>query len=116
MTSAVSARPRSTVLAALLFGFWAAAIAVAPSLTAKALLAAPAAALPLVWWTVQRPTRWISLFFAGALLLPPLPIAIGNSGPHPCLVFAALGMFCGILWLSSSAATSRSTTRRAFSP
>jgi hypothetical protein len=49
---------------------------------------------------VQRPSRWIALFFAAALLLPPLPIEIGNSGPHPCLVFAALGIFCGALWLS----------------
>ncbi len=64
------------------------------------MLGAPAAVLPMVWWTVQRPSRWIALFFASALLLPPLPIEIGNSGPHPCLVFAALGIFCGALWLS----------------
>ncbi len=100
MSSATATHPRSTLFAALLLGFWSAAIAVAPSLTVKALIAAPAVALPLVWWTVQRPSRWISLFFAAALLLPPLPIAIGNSGPHPCLVFAALGVFCGVLWLS----------------
>ena len=87
-------------LAALAFGAWAAAIAAAPSLELRVLLAAPAAALGVLWWTVQRPGRWVALFLAAALLLPPLPIAIGNSGPHPCLVFAAIGVFCGFLWLA----------------
>jgi hypothetical protein len=79
-----------------LFGVWAAAIALTPSLAGKAVLAAPAAAIPLVWWTVARPGRWIALFLATALLLPPLPIAIGDSGPHVCLLFAALGLFAGV--------------------
>ena len=84
---------------AILFGMWAAAIAVAPSLRTKTLLAAPAALLPMTWWTLQKPARWISLFFAAALLLPPLPIPIGDSGPHPCLLFAALGLLCGLIAL-----------------
>jgi O-antigen ligase len=100
MTSALPARNRSPLFAALLFGCWAAAIAVAPSLTVKALLAAPAAIAGTVWWTIQRPGRWVALFFAAALLLPPLPIPIGNSGPHPSMIFAVLGIFCGVLWLS----------------
>lgn len=86
-------------IAPLALGSWAAAIAAAPSLPVKAALAAPAAALPLAWWSMQRPARWIVPFFAAALLLPPLPVALGNSGPHPCLIFAALGLFCGALWL-----------------
>jgi O-antigen ligase len=80
-------------LAGSVFGGWAAAIAVAPSVTAKAALAAPAAFIPLAWWTVARPGRWIALFLATALLLPPLPVAIGDSGPHVALLFAALGLF-----------------------
>ncbi len=82
-----------------MFGAWAAAIAVAPDLRVKALLAAPAAMVPLIWWTLGRPARWLALFFAAALLLPPLPIPLGDSGPHPCLLFAAVGLFAGILWL-----------------
>jgi len=66
---------------------------------AKAVLAAPAALLPLAWWTVHKPGRWLLAFFAAALLLPPLPIPIGDSGPHPCLILAALGLFAGMLWL-----------------
>jgi hypothetical protein len=87
------------MLAPLLFGVWAAAIAVVPSLAAKAMLAAPAALVPLAWWTVHKPGRWLAAFFAVALLLPPLPIPIGDSGPHPCLIFAALGLFAGMVWL-----------------
>ncbi len=41
-------------------------------------------------------TSWLTLFFACALLLPPLPISLGNSGPHICLVFAALGFLFGV--------------------
>src|SRR5438034_8520739 len=81
----------------LAFGAWAAAIAIAPSFTTKAVLAAPAALAPLLWWTLYKPARWLALFFAAALLLPPLPIPIGDSGPHPCLIFATLGLFAG--WL-----------------
>ena len=41
-------------------------------------------------------TSWLTLFFASALLLPPLPISLGNSGPHVCLFFAALGLLFGV--------------------
>jgi hypothetical protein len=84
---------------AVVFGAWAAAIAVAPTWTAKAVLAAPAVALPGLWWMLQRPSRWVAAFFAAALLLPPLPAPIGNSGPHPSLLIAAVGLFAGVLWL-----------------
>ena len=63
------------------------------------MLAAPALLIPLAWWTLHQPARWVAAFFAAALLLPPLPIPIGDSGPHPCLLFAALGLFAGLLWL-----------------
>ncbi len=92
------ARPRYFILATAL-GAWAAAIAVAPSLTMKAVLAAPALLMALGGWTLQYPTRWVAAFFAAALLLPPLPIPIGDAGPHPSLLFAALGLFAGLLWL-----------------
>jgi hypothetical protein len=81
------------------FGAWAAAIALAPGLPLRLALAAPAVAIPLVWWTLQLPHRWLTLFFAAALLLPPLPVSIGDSGPHPCLLFAALGTLAGAIWL-----------------
>lgn len=81
------------------FGGWAAAMAVAPSIGAKAWLAAPPVALGGLWWMLQRPARWVAVFFAAVLLLPPLPAPIGNSGPHPSLAIAAVGLFAGVLWL-----------------
>src|SRR6476469_3154732 len=84
---------------ALFFGTWAAAIALAPGFPLKALLAAPAAAIPALWWSISRPARWLAVFFAAALLLPPLPIPIGDSGPHPALAVAAIGLLAGLLWL-----------------
>src|SRR5260370_10472671 len=65
----------------------------------KAALLVPAILAPLLWWTLQGPTRWLALFFGAALLLPPLPIPLGDSGPHPSMLFAGLGMFAGVLWL-----------------
>src|SRR5437879_3504757 len=99
MSSAAHPERRGQFLAALAFGGWAAAIAIAPGAGAKALLAVPAVMLPLAWWTLQQPARWLACFFAAAMLLPPLPIRLGDSGPHPCLLFAALGLFSGVLWL-----------------
>jgi O-Antigen ligase len=98
MTSASQAR--TAWWAPALFGIWAAAIAVTRSLPMKAALAAPAAIAPVLWWTLRSPVRWLALFFAAVLLLPPLPIPIGDSGPHPGLLFAALGLFAGVLWLA----------------
>lgn len=80
------------------FGLWAAAIAIAPDVGTKAALSAPAAIAPAAWWTIARPGRWLTLFLATALLLPPLPVAIGDSGPHLCLLFAAMGLFSALLW------------------
>ena len=99
MNSAEYAEGHRSWLAAVPIGLWAAAIAVAPSFTAKALLAAPAVMVPLTWWTLHKPARWVVLFFAAAWLLPPLPVRLGDSGPHVCLFFAALGLFSGLLWL-----------------
>jgi len=89
------------MLLPLVFGTWAAAIAVAPGLAAKVALSAPALLLLLTWFTVSQPRRWLLAFLGAALLLPPLPIPIGDSGPHPSLLFAALGLFAGVIWLGS---------------
>ncbi len=64
------------------------------------LLFLPLLAVPLCWWTILTPARWLALLFGAALLLPPLPFRLGDSGPHPALAFAALGLFAGILRLS----------------
>jgi hypothetical protein len=45
-------------------------------------------------------TAWLTFFFAAALLLPPLPIALGDSGPHACLLIAGVGLLLGIMSLA----------------
>jgi hypothetical protein len=85
---------------ALLLGSWAAAIALAPNLTLKLLLAGGAALLAIAVWSLEAPGRWLACFFAAALLLPPLPFALGDSGPHPSLFFAGLGLLAGLSCLS----------------
>ena len=100
MTSAAFPLTRHRLLVPLLLGVWAAAVAVAPTLALKLVLAAPAVLLPLSFWTLEVPARWISCFFAAALLLPPLPIPWGNTGPHPSLWFAALGLVAGVFGLA----------------
>src|ERR1043166_8161511 len=99
MTSAPLARRSSPIILAVGIGCWAAAIAVAPSLGVRAILAAPALLIPLSWWMLEKPGRWIALFLGSAILLPPLPIPVGDSGPHPSLLFAAVGIWAGLLRL-----------------
>jgi len=99
MSSAAASAERRRLLAPLLLGAWAAAIALSPGIGMKLVLLAPVVLVPLGIWTLENPARWIASFFGAALLLPPLPIALGDTGPHPSLVFAALGLAAGILWL-----------------
>ena len=91
-------RAPHSLIPALALGAYAAAIALIPSRSEGALAALPLLVIPLAWWTLARPGRWVAAFIASALLLPPLPIALGNSGPHPSLVFAALGLVAGAIW------------------
>src|SRR6266571_8324652 len=78
-------------------GLYAAVVALVPSLPAKAVLCAPCVVIPFAWWILGGPNRWLKLFLLSALLLPPLPVAIGNSGPHVALLFASAGIFVGLL-------------------
>jgi O-antigen ligase len=99
MTEARARRPPRWVYASLVIGAYAALFAAFPSPWARAMLAAPAALAAVAWWTVAQPHRWVGAFVATAILLPPLPIPLGDSGPHPSLLFAALGAFAGVLYL-----------------
>ena len=100
MILAVPERDRSHWLAGAGIGLYAAIVALAPGLATKAVLIAPLVAIPLLWYLVSSSTAWVSLFFFGALLTPPLPIALGDSGPHVALLIAAAGIFIGLLRLA----------------
>jgi hypothetical protein len=100
MTQAEAERPARWLVSAAAVGGFATLLALAPqriavSVTAVILLLAVAV------WTVAVPSRWVMGFLICALLLPPLPIAMGNTGPHPSLMFAAIGAFAGTLRMAS---------------
>ena len=78
-------------------GAIAASIALVPSVPVKLALCGALIAIPLLLWMLARPNRWLYAFFAAALLLPPLPVALGNSGPHVATAFALLGLWIGLL-------------------
>ena len=83
---------------ALCLGTYAALIALLRTPVAALALIAPIVLAAVCWWTLAGPpNRWLLAFLCAAMLLPPLPIELGDSGPHPCLVLAALGLIAGVL-------------------
>ncbi|HVP45008.1 MAG TPA: O-antigen ligase family protein [Bryobacteraceae bacterium] len=91
--------PPHGILISLAIGGYAAVLASSQSLSSRAALAGVPLLAIVAFWTLAAPHRWIAGFMASALLLPPLPIALGNSGPHPSLLFAALGILAGALYI-----------------
>jgi len=87
-----------TFAPALILGVIATAIVFLP-LWAAATLIVMLLCAPLAWWTFSQTGRWLSLFFFAALLLPPLPIPIGDTGPHPAILVAGIGLLAGIVRL-----------------
>ena len=82
----------------IFLGVYAALIALARTPAAAIVLLTPALLLCVGWWICIGPAnRWLLTFLCAAILLPPLPIALGDSGPHPCLLIAALGLIAGLL-------------------
>jgi hypothetical protein len=77
-------------------GAAAGAIACTGSPAAWAAVAATAIAAPLCWHALAARQAWIPLFLAAALLLPPLPFAWGDSGPHVAPVFALIGALAAL--------------------
>jgi O-antigen ligase len=67
-------------------------IEVCLGLAAAALLAAGCL------WLLRAPGRWVTAFLIAAVALPPLPVAIGGSGPHPALLVALAGLLSGLLF------------------
>jgi O-antigen ligase len=94
-----------------LAGIYAACIALASKPAMALALAIPLVTIPLGYWAIVQRNRWLTLFFAAALLLPPLPLGLGDSGPHPALVFVALGLLAGLFrlreWHAAPAALNR---------
>jgi hypothetical protein len=89
---------RNQFLAGTLLASGAAYVAVTRGAAQWATVALLAVA-PLLYWILLSPNAWLIAFFAVTLLAPPLPVAFGNSGPHPALAIAALGLAAGFLRL-----------------
>jgi len=92
--------PRRQWLIGAALGCYAAIAALAPGRAGKLVLGAPVLLAPVVWLILAVPNAWLALFLACATLAPPLPIALGDTGPHVALVFAAAGLVAGMLRLS----------------
>ncbi len=96
MPSAAAIDARPAVVAAAL-GAWGASVALAPDWASRLALAAPALAVAGYWAALRIAPRWVEWFLFAALLLPPLPVALGDSGPHAGLALAALGLVAGAI-------------------
>jgi O-antigen ligase len=88
---------RNQLVTGLALGGYASAIALAPDWQWKALLCAPLVAIPILWCLLRTPSAWLAVFFACALLTPPLPISLGDSGPHVAIAVAGAGLLIGFL-------------------
>lgn len=74
----------------------AASIAVLPPLPRLCVVGLLACA-PVLAWMISSSTAWLGLFLGAVLLLPPLPLSIGNSGAHPALLLAAFGVYAAVI-------------------
>src|SRR5579864_9475225 len=99
MIRAGGRRDLRQLLAGATLGVYAALVALMPGRAGKLVLWAPLLALPIVWPILMFPNAWLASFLACVLLAPPLPIALGDTGPHVALLFAAAGLFVGLLRL-----------------
>jgi O-antigen ligase len=48
-------------------------------------------------WTLLGSGRWLAVFFFCSLLLPPMPLPIGNSGVHIAPLVALIGLMAGVI-------------------
>ena len=94
--AARTADSRQVLMGAAL-GLYAAGTAMAPGWATKALLCAALIVIPIAWSILRTPNGWLAMFFLCALLAPPLPIALGDSGPHVAVLFAGAGLAIGLL-------------------
>ncbi len=102
----VDARGHRDVMGPVAVVIWASLIALAPSPIAKTVMLIVVILPALLWWLCGAADRWRTAFFAAAILLPPLPLAFGDSGPHLAPVFAAIGLV--VLLIGSTRARLRS--------
>jgi O-Antigen ligase len=100
--SELAVRGRPSIIAGAALAGYAAAIGLTRG-PEEWILAAPLVFVtilaPAANWLLKSPNAWLTIFFAVALLAPPLPVALGNSGPHPAIAIALVGVVIGLIRL-----------------
>jgi O-antigen ligase len=86
------------LIGAVVIGAAAACTAIVESKSAVVAACLLLTALLATVWMLAGPERWIPFFFGAAILLPPLPIALGDSGPHVAAAIALIGLMAGIAY------------------
>jgi hypothetical protein len=86
-----------TIWPALLIGLYASGFALMPATQQRLLWALPPVAVQFSWWLLRTADRWVTVFLFAILTLPPLPVKMGDSGPHIGIAIAALGLVAGVL-------------------
>ena len=81
---------------ALLIGTYAAGFAWLPTMAARLAWALPPVLVKLGWWLLESADRWVTVFLFAVLTLPPLPVRLGDSGPHIGVAVAAAGLLIGV--------------------
>jgi O-antigen ligase len=76
---------------------WASALALAPSIPIKCSVAALLVVPAFAWWLLGHSYRWLVAFLLCSILLPPLPISMGDSGPHVAVLLLPIGAAVAIL-------------------
>jgi len=76
---------------------WASVLALVPSIPLKCSVAALLCVPSFAWWILSRADRWLVAFLLSSILLPPLPIPIGDSGPHVAVLLLPFGAVVAIL-------------------
>jgi O-antigen ligase len=81
----------------LFCGVSAALIAIQPTWIARGAALLPFFVTGGAWWLLRTSDRWVITFLSAALVLPPLPVQLGDSGPHIAIAVAAVGLLAGLL-------------------
>lgn len=87
---------RGWLLPGLAFGVVAAGVGLLPDGIGALIAFAAVLLVAFVWWVWGGYDRWFVAFAVATCLLPPLPIALGTTGPHVALVAALLGLWIGL--------------------
>jgi O-antigen ligase len=85
--------------AGLLLGTCSAVMAIVPGWQVKVGIALLLLTAPIALWLLHTPHRWLAAFIVSAWILPPLPVHLGDSGPHVALLIALGGLLAGVLRL-----------------